>query len=204
MDSKVTTFIFDCFDVLLAPVVTRWYRENSAKLGFVDENLQDILRQFDLALLSEADLMEYLLKYPGVNSTVAKLQSEIDAHLEIDEALVVVIKKLKNKSFKTALLSNANHSFFERKVYSTYPEFKGLFDEIVISSAVKMVKPDKNIYLYTLAKINSKAEECLFIDDNKTNVAAAVALGMNGYVYTDYKSFADFITESGIELEAGV
>ena len=199
-NSQITTFIFDCFGVLLDPVLVSWYKTNSAKYGFVDETLMDTLRRFDLGELSENDMVEHFLKYPGVRSTPEKIREELDNTLKLDETVAATIDKLKQFDAKTVLLSNANHSFFERKVYPTYPKFKGHFDEIVISSAVKMVKPDKDIYLYTLAKINSKPEECLFIDDSKVNVTSALELGMKGYLYTNSKSFTDYIVQSGIVL----
>ena len=105
------------------------------------------------------------------------------------------IKKIKSDGYKVVLLSNAHHTFFERKIYSEYPEFKSLFDEIVISSSIGMIKPYADIYLYTLQKINSKPEESLFIDDSQANVDAAIALGMRGFVYTDYVSFNEYLIQ---------
>lgn len=195
MNKIINTFIFDCFGVICEPVLNGWYKENRLKHGFIDENLHEVLKQFDLGMLSEDDIVEYFLKYEGVNSTKETLRKEIDAFLKLDQGLANTIKKLKSAGYKIALLSNANHSFFERKIYIDYPEFQSLFDEIVISSAVGMVKPNADIYLHTLEKIKSKAEESIFIDDSKQNVDAAVALGMSGYVYTDCASFADYIDQ---------
>ena len=56
-------------------------------------------------------------------------------------------------------------------------------DNIVVSSHVKLAKPEPAIYQLLLSKYNLKPEECVFIDDRKDNVDAAIALGMNGIVY---------------------
>lgn len=193
-----TTFIFDCFGVIGEPVLSHWYRDNSAKFGFTDERLQDVYNQSDLGLLSEADVVERFSKYAGVTSTKEQIRAEIDGYLKMDEEMLALIRGLREHGFKTALLSNADHAFFERKVYEAYPAFKDAFDEIVISSAVGMVKPDKDIYQHTLDKLGSSASESLFIDDNPTNVEAAMSLGMQGYVFTDKAAFAEYLRELGV------
>lgn len=198
MNTNITTFIFDCFGVICEPVLSRWYKENVLKKGVVDENLHNVFRQFDLDVLSEDDVVDYFQKYEGVNSTRQEIREEIDGYLKIDESLVKIIKKLKDKGYKTVLLSNGNHSFFERKIYTEYPEFKNLFNEVVISSVVGMVKPNSEIYLHTLNVIGSKPENSLFIDDSKPNVDAAIALGIHGFVYVDSHSFAEHLTTLGI------
>jgi putative hydrolase of the HAD superfamily len=198
---KINTFIFDCFGVICDPVVNGWYKEHRLKKGFVDNNIQSFLKEVDLGNASEDDIVDYFQKYEGVNSTKEELRKEIDSYLKLDTKLADIILKLKNKGFKTILLSNASASFFERKVYTTYPEFRNLFNEIIISSKIKMIKPDKEIYLYALEKINLKPEESLFIDDSKVNVDGAENVGMNGFLYTDSTSFIEYIKSLGIDLE---
>ena len=140
------------------------------------------------------------MKYDGVNLTKEEMREQIDAYLGIDGELVKVIKSLKSKGFKTALLSNANASFFERKIYPTYPEFEDVLDELTISAEIGMLKHYKDIYEYTLKKINSKPEESLFIDDSKTNVDTAIDLDIQGFVYTNKDFFTDYLKSIGINL----
>ena len=52
-----------------------------------------------------------------------------------------------------------------------------LFDDIVVSGEVKLVKPDPRIYWVVLERTARTADECLFIDDSEANVAAARQLG---------------------------
>jgi HAD superfamily hydrolase (TIGR01509 family) len=189
----ITTLIFDCFGVICDHVIGGWYHANRLEKGFPDENIKNVLHKFDLGEFSEDDIVDYFSKYDGVNSTKEELREQIDSYLNINLPLTKIIKELRNKKFKTVLLSNANASFFERKLYPTYPEFVKLFDKIIISSEVKMVKPNKNIFEYALQKIASQPSESLFIDDSSANVDGAIACGMHGFVYTDVPSFNDFI-----------
>jgi epoxide hydrolase-like predicted phosphatase len=202
MNTPLTTFIFDCFGVLCEPVLYGWYNEHRVARGFVDKNLEHVFEKLDLGVWSEDDLLDYFLTYEGIHVTKEELRAQIDSYLKLDRVLIDIIKKLKTKGFKIALLSNANNSFFEKKVYPIYPEFKNLFDEMIVSSVVGMAKPNPDIYIHTLEKIQSKPEESVFIDDNKINVEAATRLGINGFVYTNPPSFIEHLTKLGIDLHA--
>ncbi|GAA1924304.1 hypothetical protein GCM10009837_57030 [Streptomyces durmitorensis] len=55
---------------------------------------------------------------------------------------------------------------------------------VVSSAGVGIVKPDRRIYEIAVERAGVPAERCLFVDDRKENVDAAVALGMVGLHYT--------------------
>lgn len=59
----------------------------------------------------------------------------------------------------------------------------GSIENYVVSSSVRLVKPDPAVYRLLLSKFSLKPEECLFIDDREDNVNAAIRLGMSGIVY---------------------
>ena len=200
MNTKIKTFIFDCFGVVCDPVLGGWYKDNMLKRGLEDENLKNIFEEYDLGKISEDDVLSHFLKYEGINSTREKLRKEIDSYLKLDEKLVAMILKLKSRGFKTILLTNSNVGFFERMIHPKYPQFKDLFDDIIISSEIGMTKPGKDIYLYALKKNGLKPEESLFIDDSQINVDGAIELGINGFLYTTVESFSSFIKTLGINL----
>ena len=53
----------------------------------------------------------------------------------------------------------------------------------MVSSDVKMIKPNPAIYEYILKTYNLNPEESIFIDDVEANVEAAKAAGINGFVF---------------------
>ena len=55
--------------------------------------------------------------------------------------------------------------------------FLDLFRQIFVSGELKLIKPEPAIFRHALHAIGREARECLFIDDNAKNVAAAAALG---------------------------
>jgi len=71
----------------------------------------------------------------------------------------------------------------------TFPEARERFgilqmiDRYVVSGAEGLVKPDPRLFQVLLDRYQLKADECLFIDDNPDNVAAAKGMGMQGIVF---------------------
>jgi 2-haloacid dehalogenase len=90
-------------------------------------------------------------------------------------ATVNLLPRLKQAGYSLHALSNWSADTFSiaRRKYA----FLNLFDSILISGDVKMVKPDPRIFRIFLERSGRKAEECLFVDDNKINTEAARALG---------------------------
>lgn len=90
--------------------------------------------------------------------------------------------ELKQKGYKLYGLSN-----WCDQVYKTFKQYHifDLLDGFVVSSDVKVIKPEPEIYDHLLRKFGLKAEECLFADDRKVNIDAALAAGMDGVVFTD-------------------
>jgi 2-haloacid dehalogenase len=58
-----------------------------------------------------------------------------------------------------------------------------LFDGIVVSGEIGMVKPDPAVYRYLIERFGLEAPSCLFIDDVEANVAAASSIGMQAVRY---------------------
>lgn len=58
-----------------------------------------------------------------------------------------------------------------------------MIDRYVVSGAEGLVKPDARLFQVLLDRYGLKAEDCIFIDDNPDNVAAARQLGMEGIVF---------------------
>ena len=55
----------------------------------------------------------------------------------------------------------------------------GLYQDMFISSEMKMLKPSPEFYLEAIRRIGLPPEEILFIDDSRTNVEAARVLGID-------------------------
>ena len=85
---------------------------------------------------------------------------------------------------RTALLSNSWGNEFPGDGWH------GMFDAVVISGEVGMRKPEARIYAPRRRALDLAPDECVFVDDLRPNVDAAVALGLVGIHHTTYDATA--------------
>lgn len=95
--------------------------------------------------------------------------------------MLEIIQNLKQKGYGIYGLTNWPAATFAeaRRRFRTI----GSIENYVVSSSVHLAKPEPAIYQLLLSKYNLNACECIFIDDRKDNVDAAISLGMSGIVY---------------------
>ena len=92
------------------------------------------------------------------------------------EETIQLIATLKALGYKIFCLSNMNrptYGFLKRRY-----GFWDLFDGRVISSHIRMLKPEPEIYRHLLAKYELAPGETIFIDDTLVNVQTAATLGI--------------------------
>jgi epoxide hydrolase-like predicted phosphatase len=104
--------------------------------------------------------------------------------LEPNEPMVELMRELKGRGLKMALLTN-NVREWEPLWRSMLPVDE-IFEHVVDSAFVGMRKPDPAIYELTLERIGDvPASECVFVDDVLVNVEAARELGMSAVHFED-------------------
>ena len=85
-------------------------------------------------------------------------------------------------------------------IRDTYPIFQE-FDGIVVSGEEHLLKPDAAIYRCLLERNALRAEESLFIDDNRDNVAAARAIGMEAVLFENAEQLEKVLREQfGVKI----
>ncbi|WP_327682191.1 HAD family hydrolase [Kitasatospora sp. NBC_00458] len=95
--------------------------------------------------------------------------------------LVDFALQLKSSGYRIALLTN-NVVEWGPRWRATLPVAE-LFDVVVDSSAERVRKPDAELYLRLLARLDTPAERCLFIDDTAENIDAARRLGFRAVLF---------------------
>ena len=183
----IRNIIFDMGNVLL-------HFDREAFLDAVDVHGADrelLLRQVYLSLewsqmdrgsLTEAEAAERMCRRvpPRLWDKVHLLVDQWDRPILPMAGMEELVRELKEKGYRIYLLSNASlrqHEYWPRVPGSEY------FDGTVVSADLHLVKPQPEIYLYTLCRFGLKAEECVFIDDATLNVEGAVSCGLSGIVY---------------------
>jgi len=184
--------IFDFFGVLSSPVHTAWLKKHS--LEDAEEQMQkEFMHPTDLGDITETELFVGISKFDS--QTPAEVREEWLELAHINTELVAFITNLR-KHYKIALCSNAPTPFLREIMKKN--NLESLFDVIVISSEVRLAKPDPAIYELTLERLGIAPEDAVFTDDTPTNVAAALALGITGFVFTTTEQLQSDFKTSGL------
>ncbi len=101
---------------------------------------------------------------------------------DVNYELLAYIRTLRPR-YKVGLLSNAWDDL--RQTLHERWNIDGLFDELIISAEVHLMKPDPRIYHLAVERLGVRAEEAVFIDDILSNVDAAQAEGLYSIQFQD-------------------
>lgn len=177
--------IFDCFGVLYVGSLQGLYDMTSReKWG----ELHDLSIGSDYGYISRDDYLA------GLSALTGRPLEEIEAqqarsHVR-NEALIEYLRELK-KTHKIGLLSNVGRDLIE-ELFSE-AERAELFDCMVLSYEVGIVKPHPQIYRIAAERLNLNPSQCLMVDDLEKNIEGADAAGMHGLVYSSFDTLkADF------------
>ena len=174
---SIKAIIFDFFGVISSEVSPFWFAERFSK----EEALilkNKYMTPADKGEVTEEELYDILSKLSG--DTPEEIERDFEKKTVINDELVAYIEELR-KSYKVILLSNALGSWL-RKIFARH-NLERLFDEIIISSEVDMIKPNAEIFKLALEKLNVNAKEAVFIDDNINNVIGAKNVEMHALQY---------------------
>lgn len=149
--------------------------------------------KLDRGTISESEAIEiFKERCPDCHWEIEKMFENILELIPPLEKNVPILEAVAKK-YNTYILSNFGYGTFA-KVYEKYHWFK-LFDGKVVSSHVKLLKPEKEIYELLLKKYNLKAEESIFIDDTLVNIKACEELGIKGIHYTGERELEELLKE---------
>ena len=111
------------------------------------------------------------------------------------EGMEDVVKDIHSRGGKLYLLSSISRGFAENySKVSWINDLFSLFDGIVLSGTIGIVKPHREIFEHLLNTYSLKAEECIFIDDSQKNIEGAEKVGIRGYLFDgNVKRLKDYL-----------
>ncbi|MEL6150430.1 MAG: HAD family phosphatase [Chloroflexota bacterium] len=101
----------------------------------------------------------------------------------LDTRMVELIIRLRNNGHQVALLSNDVAELLRPRMIRM--GIIGLFNPLIISSEIAVMKPYRGAYRAVLDALDMNATDTIFIDDRAENIDGATALGIHGIHYTD-------------------
>lgn len=176
----IKAIIFDCFGVLVGHGFKETYRQAGGDPARDKQFIDDLLGAANMGYITSEEMSQKITEKIGITN---RQWQAVVAKAELPhEELLEYVKDLKPK-YKVAILSNANAGTLQRKLN---PKQLALFDTVVVSAEVGMIKPDPHIYEYTADQLGVRPDECVFVDDISSYVEAATAVGMQGIHYQDF------------------
>lgn len=149
------------------------YRERA--LGFVKTEIEIIdkimsLMPFEVSVVQKEQVL------------FAREQRMKNALKTISKDILDTLQELKSKDIKLGLISNAD--CIDCKYWSQSPLFP-YFDDAIFSCNVGLLKPDRQIYVLAMQRLNVSPEQCLFVGDGGSNeLCGAKSVGM-GTVFSE-------------------
>ncbi|VMA66557.1 hydrolase [Streptococcus pneumoniae] len=115
-------------------------------------------------------------------------------YVDLYDEVYELIKQLKKKNFQIYVLSNTS-SIFHILLDSVLSKVSFVLDGYVISCEVKMMKPQKEIYLSLVNKYQLDIKDCIFLDDLEENVEAARTLGIKAFQIKERKEISNILKD---------
>ena len=179
----IKAIIFDCFGVLAQD---GWLQYSETRFKTPVERLaaSDLLKQHDAGFLSAEDFATQASEMSGLPKD--ELQKIITTHHSKNDQLLGHIASLKKSGYKIGLLSNVGEDWLDNFLTK---EEREMFDDIVLSYKVKLLKPDPLIYMMAADRLGVLTQECVFIDDRQVCVDGARNVDMHAIRYQNFDQF---------------
>lgn len=193
----IRAVIFDFGNVLTLPQQERYVDAMRRLSGLDDERFRSAYRAgrhaYDRGTLDSEAFWRGVLEQGGrspdeldrLDGALVREMTELDikSWTVIRPEMVQWVRILKSAGLATGVLSNmpGDHAGYIERSF----DWLELFDVLLFSYAVKLIKPEAAIYEECLRRFALPAEETLFIDDLAPNVEGARAVGMHAIEFHD-------------------
>ncbi|MGI8553371.1 MAG: HAD family hydrolase [Dehalococcoidia bacterium] len=180
--------IFDIGNVLLFHDNAVMWRKLAELFGRNEAEVQDAFSRDGLAaqtsrglLTPEAMHAEYCRRLTACPDYAAFFESYC-GHFRPNDAITALIERLAGR-YRLLTLSNTNpvHVQYLREHLPILKQF----DEVLLSSDLGIVKPERAIYEEAVRRSGVSAAECVYTDDLLPFVQAARASGLQALLFSD-------------------
>jgi putative hydrolase of the HAD superfamily len=190
----------------LGGVVFRWQPEKIIRHFFHDPIQQNLVRseifshvdwvELDRGTIETDHAITRGAARTGLpRARIEELLNAVPQSLSLMEETLDLIRAVRRSNHKLFVLSNmhpASISYLEKT-----HDIWSLFDGVIISSRIQMVKPEIPIYEHLLATYGLIPAETVFIDDLSENLTAASTLGIQTIRFVDAAQCKQDLTNLG-------
>jgi putative hydrolase of the HAD superfamily len=205
--SNPPTFIyFDLGNVLLFFDHRRATRQMAEVSGVTAERIWDVVfagglnEQLDAGQRTTAEFYEEFCRRLDCRPDPEALALAASDIFELNYSMNAVLGHLAASGKRLGLLSNTcdlHWQYFGTGRYWFVPE---VFQTIVLSYRLKMMKPDRRIFLHAAEMAGVRPEEIFYVDDMPQHVAGARAVGIDAVQYTTTAKLVAELAKRGVQI----
>lgn len=147
----------------------------------------------DLGEFTQDEYWDYIIAKVGRPPEYRRrLDRFFDDEMKVDQQVLEDIHNY-HKYLKNCLLSNFSKDL--RGLLKKYWPISNAFDEILISSEIRKMKPQPEAFQLALDALGCKAEETILVDDRQVNIEGANAYGLHGILFRNRQDMNKRISE---------
>lgn len=182
MAGTTRAIVFDCFGVLVGQGFGYTYSVAGGDAARDRQFIHSTLREADAGQISHEEFASRIAKHLGIS--VEKWLEITKQEEQLNAELVQYIATRLKPHYKIGLLSNANSGTIDNRIPAEV--LSNLFDSVVVSADVGLLKPDPEVFKYTADDLGVACEEMVFVDDVASYVDAASKLGIKTVLYKNF------------------
>jgi epoxide hydrolase-like predicted phosphatase len=177
----IKAIIFDCFGVLTTEgfgVFRDKFFEGAPKKR---EQANALMDELNTGRLTYDGFIDGLVSLSGTSRAVV---NDYMTRNKPNEPLFNYMRAKLKPNYKLGLLSNAGDNWLKELFSKKDIE---LFDDIILSYEIGVIKPDPKIYKIAAKRLNVEPEQCVFIDDNQGHCSGGAKAGMKTICYQNFE-----------------
>jgi HAD superfamily hydrolase (TIGR01509 family) len=191
----ISAVLFDADGVIQRPTIDWWSRLTSfAPAGDGEAFVADLMQAEKPSLVGKGDFRDAVAEVLQRWSLEVRLEDALEPWhwFAAEPAVVSLIGELRAAGIGCHLATN--QQAYRRAIMQDERGYGEWFDQTFYSCDLGLAKPDPAYFRAILGTLDVPASSVLFIDDNESNVAGALSVGLHAEVY-DLSSGVDALVD---------
>jgi HAD superfamily hydrolase (TIGR01509 family) len=179
----ISAVLFDADGVIQRPTIDWWSRLTSFAPAGDGEAFVDLMEAERPSLLGKGDFRDAVAEVLRRWSLDVRLEDALEPWhwFAAEPAVVSLIGELRAAGIGCHLATN--QQAYRRAIMQDERGYGEWFDQTFYSCDLGLAKPDPAYFRAILGTLDVPASSVLFIDDNESNVAGALSVGLHAEVY---------------------
>ena len=203
-ENKIDTIFFDIGGVLIDIHPKRTYKHIGKCIGIPSKDIELAFpitahERYEKGEINSKEWYEAVYRSLPKGSSLEEKDFWFAWRLVLGKQTEVIdILRLLKKHYSIWLLSNTNPHHIKDEIKIRY-DFLNEVDGAIYSFDVGKIKPDPEIFHISVNAARTKFENCVFIDDLKSNIESAKKIGILSFQYTSTDQLIKDLINHGLK-----